>query len=131
METDEIVQLLDELGRRIGPYGEAAWGILVKQAVIEGLTSVIFSSIMLAVLVAIGIAGARWARQAWRREMAKPETGYSFNSPDPFEVIFPFGMGGMVWGVGTLFVVSVLQNGLLKLLNPEFEALRRLLEAIP
>jgi len=123
MEAEEIGRILDELGKRIGPAGEFAWTISVRQVLIE---SVVWIT---AGLVVFTFAGALvfLARRYDAKARIKPDdAGYWHYSSD--QDLTP---GALVFlGVAGVAALVLITFNLPSLLNPEYTAMVRLLEKV-
>ena len=108
MNPDDLARILDELANRLGPGGEYVFGLAVRQAAIEGWTSL---SLLVGGVVAFGAGALRFD---WSTEEVTP----SFLAA-AVGFLVAFG-GALVFFTG----------GITKLLNPEYAALTDILSRI-
>ena len=113
MNPEDVGRILDEIGERIGPAGEFAWTITVRQVVIEGVLWTAVVAILLGfVLFVVGFRLPRLIRSG--------DGDYRGKGGDIFQVLL-----AEVTGFGLLLLVG---GSLPLLLNPEYHAMIRLLE---
>lgn len=127
--TDQILKLLDELGKRIGPTGDYVWRLAVRQAFIDGwllALAALVCALLLAGVVATTFAYQRRAWRNFRARMAGPNH-YGYDSgPGPE----PFLIGGFL---AVFLVVGLLGcsfSALTILLNPEYHAMLQILQGL-
>lgn len=130
MNPDDIIKLLDELGRRIGPTGQYVWQIAVKQASIDGwLTVSAGILLLLSIGLSFGVA-LLYSHKAWRSYRARKDAGGGgyFDSPPGWE---PFIIAGMVSLFALIAGVISILVGISTLANPEYHALIDILQSLP
>jgi hypothetical protein len=120
MDADEIGRVLDEIGERIGPAGEYAWTLSVRQVWVEGFVFLLASVLLSMASVAL-IAAAR-NHNAKVRERRSANGYYNGSETDGVEWL------GVVFI--EVFALALLVVASLNLLNPEYHAMMRLLERI-
>lgn len=113
MNPEDVGKILDEIGERIGPAGEFAWQLTVRQVVIEGWVFGIVGVVALFVVVG-SIYGML-------RNLGDE------SSVDREFVAFFCSVGLGIFGLVALIMVIA---SVPKLLNPEYHAMVRLLERI-
>lgn len=130
MNPEDVGRVLDEIGERIGPAGEYAWTLTVRQVYFE---AVVWGALSLVMIVGFVIALVviwrmyltkvrRWDNPderpaGYRASSWRPEAdGYAFASLAPIFALV----------LGTLGLAT----SLMKLVNPEYHAMVRLLERI-
>ena len=125
MNPDDLAQILDDLGHRLGPTGEYVFALAVRQVYIDGALSVGLGLLCTAVAVVITLG----CRRLWRREVAEYAAGTSdyCSKPDPFMYYI---FGGLAGGGSVVFALGTFSIGLPLLLNPEYAAIRDILRAI-
>lgn len=130
MNPEDVGRILDEIGERIGPAGEYAWTITVRQVWIE---AIVWGSIALVGAVAMVVALV----VIWRMYLTKvrrydnPDErpgGYRASSYRPEADGYAFVSIAPLFGLA--ISVVVLAASLTKLLNPEYHAMVRLLERL-
>jgi H+/Cl- antiporter ClcA len=119
--SEDLNKQLAELANKLGVSVEHLWGVLVKQAYIDG-----FSSLATTLVCALLCAAIIYAFLYFRRKFR--------NMPDqeqvqPFRILVePFGF--VIVGLILLFIVALAGNNLYWVIsdffNPEFYALRHL-----
>lgn len=110
MNPEDIGPILDEIGERIGPAGEYAWELAVRWQVTAGIIGLVAS---IAAIVAIGLF-VRWV-WAKAKDADSYDRGPMRSISAAFGFLFVLGLMVPVW------------DSLLRLLNPEFAALRDLI----
>lgn len=126
MSPEDIGKALDEIGKRIGPYGEAAWGVLVKQTFTEGIVFSIIGAVALITTLVATVIGVRIMLRMYRKDV---EQNHRYADMTPYAI---FGTLGATMAIFLVVILTGnLASQLLKLLNPEYYALTRLLEALP
>ena len=115
MDADEIGRILDEIGERMGPAGEYVWVLAVRQSYIGGVTGILTGLL----LTAICGAGLLWAVHLIR----KPKSSYT---EEGFAGTFL--LIGSFLGVAAGWFIAV--SGVHSLLNPEYQAMVRLLDRL-
>ncbi len=120
MDADEIGQILDELGERLGPAGEYVFQLAVRQQLISGwIALAIFS-----VLFLLGTC-LTWlsVSEFWK--------GYTDKNKGPYEDGYLAWLGGAFLGSIVAFIGLIeLLQGLKRILNPEWYALTDILSRI-
>jgi polyferredoxin len=118
--SDDLNKQLAELANKLGVSVEHLWGVLVKQAYIDGFSS-LATTLVCALLCAVSIYTFLYFRRRFRNTPAE--------SPQPFGVLAePFGL--VIVGIVLLFIGALACDNLYwvisDFLNPEFYALRHL-----
>lgn len=129
MSPEDIGKALDEIGKRIGPYGEAAWSLLVNQMRVEGIVWTIFQSIIIVLAVTAILVTFVITRKAWLRDVAA-ERGL-YDDPDPFGYVMAGFLISILPLVGLVVALGRMPVSVMKMLNPEYYALMQLLENLP
>ena len=105
MNPDDLAQILDELGSRLGPTGEYVFALAVRQVYINGIAWAVCG----AVLIALGA----WT---WRRVPSMDH----YDAP-----IARFIAAGLLF-----FGVFIQMFNLTDVLNPEYAAIRNILGSV-
>ena len=131
MNADDLAKILDELGQRLGPTGERVFALAVQYQITSSLIWAIGSAIGL-IAIAVGtVLCARLTIRNWRAAVAKTDkNAYFATDPDMADYVFPWLLGGSAFGIAALVLISVLTSSLVTLANPEYSALRGLIESI-
>lgn len=136
MTADELARILDELGRRLGPAGEYAFGIAVRYQMTSALIWAIGAGVTLALIIGVVLWAARFTSRRWHADWAAYHerfpngSTYRSDRPDSLDYLMP-------WMLGSLGIVLVgggaagtLLSSLVTVLNPEYAALRDLIGAV-
>lgn len=133
MTPDQIQDFLNKLANAITDTAHYAFGILVKQIVVESIVGIAFSLILLgAIYIAVtrinGLVNSLWLEQVDAyKQKATDKYGYRVDAPDSFYFYMPkmatYGFGFMI-AFGVLYNLS---TNVIHLLNPEYAAVERLI----
>lgn len=114
MNPDDLVKILDELGRRLGPAGEHVFELAVRQVYIDGITAIILTVAFVVTNLIL------WPRVA-RYIEAGPRDGER-------------GIAGFLLALLDLFIGALVAVWFLiaapAMLNPEYAALKDILSTI-
>ena len=113
MNADDLAKILDELGQRLGPTGEHVFQLAVRQVYIDAVTNVV-------VLI---LLGAAFFALASRFRVALEEDDASYAS------LF-LGTATIAIGAVNAFAAMSLIFALTRVLNPEYAALRDIIQTI-
>lgn len=118
MDAAEITRLLDELGGRLEGPARYVFDLTVRQVVLEGFVAV---TVLIVGLVLVSVAGV-----TARNGPVEDATGD----------LTLRGLIAVVLGLISIFflfggAITTLDGGLLKIANPEYAALERLIDLIP
>lgn len=120
----EIFSRLDAIAAKLGVGTEHIWGILVKQAKLEGVSNLCVFVVVAIVAICLFVAAQRCRRRA---DVASKEE-FSRDREDGY-----YHVSMIVYGltaIASIISLCCLHDGLLLLLNPEFAALTKLLDAL-
>ena len=118
MTAEEISQILDELGERLGPAGSRLFELAIRQVYIDGFLSLALTLATIAAWVIALPKVYRWAMD---------EVGeYGMNDRGFVAVI-----GGFLAFVVTVGVAAMALSSIPAMLNPEYAAIRKLLSHMP
>lgn len=113
--------LIRELADKLGTTGEHLWGVMVRQALISGLTSIVICGAMVTVLYFAVIYYRRKTTPQGEEKYA--EWGGTFDERRDLGQLFL-----VLFSAGTVVaVVFSVENIATALLNPEYWALKQLL----
>lgn len=131
MTPEQITNLLDQLGQRLGPAGQHIFDLAVRQVYIDAAIGLGFSLVALAItlwgtLKAVQFTKAHWVKA---HEAYQNGTGYS-RKPDWDDYVIPWAFVGFVLFFVAGFLVWVALASLSSLLNPEYAALMNILRAV-
>jgi hypothetical protein len=113
VDADEIGRILDEIGERIGPAGEYAFQLAVRQVFIDGAIATIGGVALLVTAVGGGLL-------IWRLSENAASVDRPFARGFGFAAATAILLGGFVF----------LSMGAAQLLNPEYHAMMRLLSRL-
>lgn len=111
----EIFSRLDAVAAKLGVAADQLWEILIKQAFIEGITSLIWAVILIGAAI-IGWWGVCSKRFTW--------TSFDQEAPGPKFLFILAGLGC------TIAAPFALTSAIQYLLNPEYQAFQNLLTII-
>lgn len=120
MNAAEIARILDMLGERLGPTGQYVFALAVRQQFIEGVMAAAVLALILGLAV---LAQALWLKNCFEYDRKADErdrfgaTGIVVTSLAGWMIPFACLLAGLPYAVG-------------KLLNPEYAAIRDLLDQI-
>lgn len=114
MTPDQITQLLDQLGQRLGPTGQHAFELAVRYTITNAAIGFLFGLLLLVATAIFWIVV--------RRNRERLHDGYDF------EPVTFVGAIGSIFTI--LFGVWFTFANLVDLLNPEYTAIRNLLESV-
>lgn len=131
MNPEEIGQILDEIGQRVGPYGEAAWEILVTQKFAEGLIGTIMSAIGIVASIALAVLIAVATIKIFKQEASQAKDHSWKSDPDPMIYAMTAMLPMLIPML--LFAISFgsLPSSIMRMINPQYYALVKLLETLP
>ncbi len=111
---EKIIEYIDALAAKLGVAAEHVYGVLVRQQVVEGIVYTVVTAILLLTSIA----------------MCKELVKQILNSEDfsGKEIIFGFAL--ILTGVIVVATVTFLPDQILKIYNPEYYAIKTILDAI-
>jgi uncharacterized protein YqgC (DUF456 family) len=114
MTADQLAQILDELGKRLGPTGEHVFALAVRQVYVSAF---VWIGVWLVAVLAVALV----ARPIYR--WLQNDDGMGDRALGAF-------IGCLLGGFALVFLTGSAVVNLVSLLNPEYAALRDLLGAI-
>lgn len=118
MNAEDIAKILDELGERLGPVGSHVWELVVRQSIVDGAINVLWAIVM-GVLAVAAILVTRKLYKAAQKD--------AYSDDDIFIAIF----GGVITIGLAVWSLWCGMAALRSLLNPEWQAIQVLLQALP
>lgn len=114
----ELLKRLDAVAAKLGTTTEYLWKVLVKQGYVEGIAQLV----SIPALLLLAYMGYRLSKKLY--QMGEDD---GWNGPGPV-----FGSAFLYLGIGAAIFLAMgnAYFGLLQLLNPEYFALRQILQAI-
>ena len=118
--SDELNKELAALAAKLGVSVEHLWGVLVRQAYIDGLSSLV--TVFCCAAAGVGVLWFFFYRRRKYKLTAEPKERFFFSTTEPLEYL--------VLGTILFFLVAVAGNNFYWVIsdffNPEFYALRHL-----
>lgn len=129
MNPDDLARILDELGKRLGPAGEHVFELAIRQVVIDAVITLAWAvPLLIATAITTYLVG-RWTIGAYRKEKAE-EDPRAYHSVD----VFPYALSWLLAGLIIVCIVIVAGTALVynlsRILNPEYAAIRDILNAV-
>jgi TRAP-type C4-dicarboxylate transport system permease small subunit len=124
---DELTQLLQQLAGQLGTTVEFLWGVMVRQARVEA----IYNIVSLCITTILWIASywyIKWTCNVWRKwtEIDKiPEEDERY-----LHLVIVGFFGYVILAVITFVLIVHTKQTVTQLLNPEYWALKQILEQI-
>ena len=115
--NDNITQLLEKLATELGTTAEYLWAVLIAQAPISAMVSTIH--IIIVILTGIFLFQLH-------RHFIKKEVYYETEEL----AVFPMLLGSILWGIYALVAIFSISNIITGFLNPEYWALKQILNLI-
>lgn len=123
---DKAFEYIDAIAANLGVAAEHVYGALLKQAMVSGLISVLYIIICLAVsYVIIKILKTVYADVKAEEESLFVD-GFGISLAGVFAVIF----GGIAIVIMFFVIMAEISNATTALLNPEYWALKEILDTI-
>ena len=114
---EKIIEYIDALSVKLGVAAEHVYEVLVRQKIVEGI---VYSIVILVVLIA-SIVAFKKSLQSY------------FNEQD-LDKTFGFGLASIVFGavlvISLIVTIAGLPGQILKIYNPEYYAIKTILDAI-
>jgi hypothetical protein len=123
IDTDwktEVFKRLDVLSEKLGVAAGHLWQVLVKQSIAEGIASLLIAIFCTFVLV-ISIKVMRWV---WLNAPKDPAYDHDWKP----RFLFAHTVAGIAALASTITGLCSLYTGVLQLVNPEYGALKIILE---
>lgn len=119
MKEETITKYIDQLAQSLNVASEHVYEALIKQAMVSGIMYIVWASVMFG-LVAICYKAIV---NAWRR--ADEDSWYDTGDATIFSIPTAFGLAvALIWGLcATEFALTAL-------LNPEYWAIKEVLDAV-
>jgi small-conductance mechanosensitive channel len=118
---EEILKRLDAIAEKLGVAAQHLWSVLVRQAYIESVAQVVTGILLIVAAVVI----VRFVKRSYDREMTRQLNGLY----DSHEAIGQF-FGFVLCSIAIVAGVSVITFGCLGIANPEYYALKEILETL-
>lgn len=126
MTPEQMTQLLDDLGKRLGPTGQHVFELATRQVYINGVICMTLAVLLFAGAIMTVVIALLYHRSQLARYEKDKENAWS-HEPDIFA---PLLIGGVTSCFLGAFGLWALIYGLPLLLNPEYAAIRDILSAI-
>lgn len=115
--SNRIANALSELAQGLGVAAEHVYIIIVRQMMVEGIVDV-------SICLALGIVGFFGLRSLWKKALAM-----KFNHNEPTKEFSIVGVGVSTLAL-FIFIISRLPEALMKTFNPEFYAIKMIMEMV-
>lgn len=119
MKEETITKYIDQLAKSLNVASEHVYEALLKQAMVSGIIALVWAVVMLAATIALILV----VRRAWIRAQEDPY----FDSGDAAVVT---GVNGVIIFLVVCFGLYTVEYGLTALLNPEYWAIKEVLNAV-
>ncbi|MFF2413499.1 hypothetical protein [Bacillus safensis] len=116
---DKAMAYIDKLAAKLGVAAEHVYGVLVKQAMANGITDVIIGLVVTTILIAVFSAG----KKAFVK--SNISSGMDILDWSMFTAVV-----GIAVVVGFGFGLSFLTDGIKAVINPEYYAIKEILDTI-
>jgi hypothetical protein len=113
---EKVTEYIDAMAAKLGVAAEHVYGILVKQQIAEGITYVIVMPLILAVLAFV------------LTKLIKSLKSYEGYDPEGY--IAGIAISGLALLIVFVVAIFVVPEAILKISNPEYYAIRELLDAV-
>ena len=114
MTPEQLAQILDELGTRLGPTGQHVFELAVRQVYINAAVVGIIFGVWLLITLVAAVPAYRWS-----------QSGNSYSDRG-----FVLGTISVFWGIGGLLLFIMVVIYVPSIFNPEYAAIRDILSAI-
>jgi hypothetical protein len=116
---EKVTQYIDALAAKLGVAAEHVYGVLVRQQVAEGIVNIIVGTLVLAVLI--------FALMVLIKKVELPRIVDEF---DLLGYVFVAAILLLIIGLPGSYAVSEISDGIKQVINPEYYAIREILDAI-
>jgi small-conductance mechanosensitive channel len=116
---EKVTQYIDALAAKLGVAAEHVYGVLVRQQVAEGIVDIIVGALVLAVLI--------FALMVLIKKVELPRIVDEF---DLLGYVFVAAILLLIIGLPGSYAVSEISDGIKHVINPEYYAIREILNAI-
>jgi small-conductance mechanosensitive channel len=116
---DKVTQYIDALAAKLGVAAEHVYGVLVRQQVAEGIVDIVVGTLVLAVLIFALIVLIK-----------KVELPHIVDEFDLLGYVFVAAISLLIIGLPGGYAVSEISDGIKHVINPEYYAIREILDAV-
>jgi small-conductance mechanosensitive channel len=116
---EKVTQYIDALAAKLGVAAEHVYGVLVRQQVAEGIVDIVVGTLVLAVLI--------FALMVLIKKVELPRIVDEF---DLLGYVFVAAILLLIIGLPGSYAVSEISDGIKHVINPEYYAIREILNAI-
>lgn len=116
----EITPLLEQLANKLGTTIEYLWAILIKQAYISGINSIIIYSIFLILLIINILLFKKYVISNLKDKYGEFDGVY-------MSILIT---SAVLWGITIMIGIAEVPNTITKFINPEYWALQEILKGI-
>lgn len=122
--SENMEKLITELAEKLGTTTEHLWGVLLKQALISGITDVI----MVVALAGVAYAAARFIARNSRLPTATESDPYPSANWDKDVAGIAWALWGLIAMVFLFFILTSLATAISAFANPEYWALKQIIK---
>jgi chromate transport protein ChrA len=119
--SDKFGNYINELAKQLGVAATHVYGVLVRQQYVEALSALITDAVYVAILILLCVIFSKM----WKRALRAKDNG---DSAFAMSFISFFFTAGMI--VAIIFLLADIKNSLTRLLNPEYYALKDIMNFI-
>ena len=123
----ELTPLLEKLAAKLGTTAEHLWGVLIKQAHIEGITAVCLIGLLIVLTISWGFFIAPKLVRKWSFLKEKRRTPYA---DDGEMYLVGTVVGSIAFSIAWIVTICSLSTILSCFYNPEYWALQKVLSLI-
>ncbi|MEK4267913.1 hypothetical protein [Bacillus sp. FSL W8-0940] len=116
---DKAMEYIDKLAAKLGVAAEHVYGVLVKQAFANGVTNVIFGALVILATIILSIYTAKFVKKHHRN--------HGMDGVDLL-ILIAFCLTFIV--LPTFGGITSVANGIMALINPEYYAIKEILDTI-
>lgn len=117
----ELTKYIDQMAAKLGVAASHVYEIVIRQTVISGIVNTVLQVfIMIAIYVAFR-KGWRYSRDKWREWD---------DHDNAFLATTVWVVGGIVCGAAFIGCLITLPNAIMSIFNPEYYAIKTILEAV-
>jgi hypothetical protein len=123
MNPEDILKVLDELGKRLEPIGVKGYEVVTRQVMIEGISQIILSVLAISMLY-FGVTRS-FASLTAPRPATQGEDDILLGK------FLGWGFVGFLGTIGAIWIVGNFTSMLTKVFNPEWAAIEKILSLLP
>ena len=121
MKEETITKYIDQLAQSLNVASEHVYAALLKQALVSGIVSALVAALALIIVIALSVL----AITLWKRALNDEYCYY-----DTEEAFFHTAIIAIFVSVATFFFIGCAYDALTALLNPEYWAIKEVLNTV-